>query len=42
MFVKEVSLADQNGTPVTTTFESIGRFLQKVDEGSVVLTVKSD
>jgi hypothetical protein len=42
MFVKEVSLADQNGTPVTTTFESIGRFLQKVDEGSVVLTVKPD
>lgn len=42
MFVKEVSLADQNGTLVTTTFESIARYLQKLDQGSVVLTVKPD
>ncbi|HEX7971506.1 MAG TPA: DUF2145 domain-containing protein [Thiobacillus sp.] len=42
MLVKEVSLADHNGTPVTTTFESIGRYLQKLDQGSVMLTVKPD
>lgn len=42
LFMKEISLADQNGTPITTTFESIGRFLQKVDEGSVMLTVQPD
>lgn len=42
LLVKEVSLADQDGTPVTTTFESIGRFLQKVDQGSVMLTVQPD
>lgn len=42
MFMKEVSLADQQGTTVTTTFESIARYLQKYDQGSVVLTVKPD
>lgn len=42
MFVKEVSLADQSGTPITTTFESIARYLQKYDKESVVLTVKPD
>jgi hypothetical protein len=42
MLVKEVSLADHNGTPVTTTFESIARYLQKIDRGSVILTVRPD
>jgi len=42
MLVKEVSLADQDGTPVTTTFESIGRYLQEYDQGSVMLTVRPD
>lgn len=43
VFMKEVSLADQpEGTPVTTTFETIGRYLQKYDKGSVVLTIKPD
>ena len=42
MFVKEVSLVDQSGTPITATFESIARYLQKYDKGSVVLTVKPD
>ena len=42
MFTKEVSLADQEGTPVTATFETISRYLQKYDAGSVVLTVQPD
>lgn len=42
MLVKEVSLMDHTGTPVTTTFESIARYLQKLDQGSVMLTVKPD
>jgi len=43
VFMKEVSLADQTeGTPVTATFEAIGRYLQKYDRGTVVLTVKPD
>lgn len=39
MFSKEVSTSDQNGTPVTATFETIGDYLKKYDEGSEVLTV---
>lgn len=39
MFTKEVSTSDQNGTPVTATFETIGDYLKKYDEGSEVLTV---
>lgn len=42
LFVKEVSLEDHEGTPVTTTFESIGRYLQQYDQRSVVLTVRPD
>lgn len=42
MFSKEVSLVDQSGTPVTATFETIGRYLQKYDVGSTVLMVKPD
>jgi hypothetical protein len=39
MFSAEVSLSDQNGTPVTATFERIAEYLQKYDAGSIVLTV---
>lgn len=42
MFTREVSMADQDGPPVTATFETIGRYLQKYDAGGVVLTVKPD
>lgn len=42
MFSAEVSTSDQNGTPVTATFEKIGEFLQKYDAGSSVLTVLPD
>ncbi|MDR2239504.1 MAG: DUF2145 domain-containing protein [Zoogloeaceae bacterium] len=39
MFTKEVSMSDQEGTPVTATFETIGDYLKKYDEGSEILSV---
>ena len=39
MFNKEVSTSDQQGAPVTATFETIGAYLQKYDEGAEVLSV---
>jgi hypothetical protein len=39
MFSKEVSTSDQDGMPVTATFETIGEYLKKYDVGSEVLTV---
>lgn len=39
MFSSEVSTSDQEGTPVTATFETIGEYLKKYDVGSEVLTV---
>lgn len=39
MFTKEVSTSDQNGTPVTATFETIGDYLKRYDTGSDVMTV---
>lgn len=39
MFSKEVSAADHEGPPVTATFETIGEYLKKYDEGSEVLVV---
>ncbi len=39
MFSQEVSTSDQDGTPVTATFETIGDYLKKYDQGSEVLTV---
>jgi len=42
MFSAEVATSDQPGKPVTATFETIGKFLQKYDEGSEVLTITPD
>lgn len=42
MFTKEVSLSDQSGTPVTATFEKIGEYLQKYDDGAEVLIIHPD
>ena len=42
MFSAEVSVSDQDGTPLTATFERIGEHLQKYDAGSAVLTVLAD
>lgn len=42
MFTKEVSTSDQDGVPVTATFEKIGNYLQKYDEGSEVISVFPD
>lgn len=42
MFSKEVSTADQPGEPVTATFETIGAYLGKYDQGSEILNVKPD
>ncbi|HET7832306.1 MAG TPA: DUF2145 domain-containing protein [Gallionella sp.] len=39
MFSAEVTLSDQPGAPVTATFETIAKYLQKYDEGVEVLTV---
>lgn len=42
MFTAEVSTSDQKGPAVTATFEKIGEYLTKYDEGSTVLTVLPD
>ena len=42
MFSAEVSTSDQQGSPVTATFEKIGEYLRKYDEGSQLLTVMPD
>lgn len=39
MFSAEVSTSDQPGKPVTATFETIGKYLQKYDAGSEILTI---
>ncbi len=39
MFSSEVSLSDQPGEPVTATFESITRYLEKYDQGAVSFSV---
>ena len=39
VFSAEVSTADQPGKPVTATFERIGEYLQKYDQGSELLQV---
>jgi hypothetical protein len=38
-FSAEISTSDQPGKPVTATFETIGKYLQKYDAGSEVLTI---
>lgn len=42
MFSAEVSISDQPGSPVTATFETIGEYLKKYDEGSEVFYITSD
>lgn len=42
MFSKEVSTSDQPGTPVTATFETIGVYLGKFDQGSEILEILPD
>lgn len=42
MFTAEVSTSDQNGKPVTATFEKISSYLQKYDVGAEALTVTPD
>lgn len=39
MFSAEVSTSDQHGKPVTATFETIGKYLQKYDAGSEIMTL---
>lgn len=39
LFSAEVSTSDQPGKPVTATFETIAKFLQKYDTGSEVMTI---
>jgi hypothetical protein len=42
MFSAEVTLADQPGTPVTATFETIATYLEKYDEGAQTFMVKPE
>jgi hypothetical protein len=41
MFVAEIKLSDHPGSPVTATFETISRFLQKYDADSRVYEIKA-
>lgn len=41
MFSAEITLADQPSAPVTATFETIARYLEKYDEGSQTLMVRA-
>nr|WP_321466117.1 DUF2145 domain-containing protein [uncultured Desulfobulbus sp.] len=42
MFMREITLSDHPGTPVTATFETIADFLRRYDEGSEEFTVSLD
>jgi hypothetical protein len=42
MFSKEVSTSDHRGETITATFETIGKYLEKYDEGAEVLTIMPD
>jgi len=42
MFSAEISTSDQEGKPVTATFGTIAKYLQKYDTGSEVLTILPD
>ncbi len=42
LFSAEVATSDQPGKPVTATFETIGKYLQKYDAGSEVMTITPD
>lgn len=39
LFSSEISTIDQNGPPVTATFETIADYLTKYDDGSEVMTI---
>ena len=42
LFSAEISTSDQPDVPVTATFETIGKFLDKYDTGAVTITIKPD
>jgi hypothetical protein len=42
LFVADIKLSDHPHSPVTATFETIGRFLEKYDAGSQVYGVKAE
>ena len=42
MLSAEISTSDQTGEPVTATFETIAKYLQKYDAGSELTTVIPD
>lgn len=42
MFSAEISTSDQPGAPVTATFETIAKFLQKYDTGTEVINLKPE
>ena len=42
LFVAEIKLSDHPRSPVTATFETIGRFFEKFDAGSQVYGVKAE
>jgi hypothetical protein len=42
LFSAEVSTSDQPGAPVTATFETIGQYLKKQDQGVEMLTIIPD
>ena len=42
IFSSEITLSDQPGTPVTATFETIGNYLKKYDEGSQMFIMTPD
>lgn len=42
MFSKEVSTSDHRGETITATFETIGKYLEKYDEGAEMLTITPD
>lgn len=42
VFSAQISTSDQEGTPVTATFETITQYLQQYDQGSEVMTLLPD
>ncbi|HXU93035.1 MAG TPA: DUF2145 domain-containing protein [Gallionella sp.] len=42
LFSSEITLSDQPDTPVTATFETIAKYLEKYDEGAQTLIIKPE
>jgi hypothetical protein len=42
LFVAEIKTSDHPGSPVTATFETIGKFFEKYDAGSQVYSITAD